>query len=617
MGAPPSDVMLCVQVRFAVVVAACSAVLAGCSGGDDSTTLAPTGAGATGGSGATTSGGSGGKAGNSTGGVGGTTQSGGNAGSGGTGGSVSGGTGGTSGAGGGVPLPPEIEQAELLPAGIRRLTNEEFAASVTALLGVPLPADISLPPNARQDGFTRNAAQRVDPVLAKQLDAMAQALAANARPELQTLAPCSTPSGSDECASTFITSFGAKAYRRPLTQEEVDALLELYQVGLTGGSYAEGIELVIRGVLQSAGFLYITELGDGTASDPIALTPRELATSLSYLVTAQPPTDAFVARAEDGEFSTPEGRVQGAKDLLGTNDPARATVLRMMEEWLGVDRIVDTGKDLAAYPRWNDAVRASMAGELRAFVDSVVSSGGTVGDLIGADWTMVNSDLASLYGISFPGGTGFQRVSLADTGRRGILNQGAFLSVYAHASESAPVLRGVALLERIVCLPPDSPTSTDKEIPAPPQPDETNTTRERFEAIHSRDPWCAGCHSTIDALGFSFEHFDGMGMHRTRENNKDVNAATTVTADMGMGFTGDFANSEELALALSENAEVRACFARHLFRSAAAMSGPAVQPSEDAFVEAWRANPAAEPGSIVEAILAYAASPVFAYRRAQ
>jgi hypothetical protein len=610
--------MVGTHVRFAAVVAAWSALLAGCSGGDDATTLAPTGAGATGGTGSTSSGGSGAAAGNSSINVGGTTQSGGNAGSGmttgGTGGS---GAVGTGGAGGGVPLPPDIEQAELLPAGIRRLTNEEFAASVFALLGVALPPDISLPPDARQDGFTRNAAQRVDPVLAKQLDAIAQTLAANARPQLQTLAPCTTAAGSDECASSFIASFGAKAYRRPLDAAEADALLGLYQVGFTDGSYEEGIELVIRGVLQSAGFLYITELGDGTASDPIALTPRELATSLSYLVTAQPPTDAFIARAEDGEFSTPEGRAQGALDLLGTNEPARATVLRTVREWLGVDRIVDTGKDLSAYPLWNDDVRTSMIGELRAFIDAVVSSRGTVGELLGADWTMVDPTLASLYGVTFPGGDGFQRVSLAGTGRRGILNHGAFLSVYAHASESAPVFRGVALLDRIVCQPPESPTSTNMEIPAPPQPDATNTTRERFEAIHSTDPWCAGCHSSIDALGFSFEHFDGMGMYRERENGKLVNAATTVTTDMGMDFSGDFANSDELALSLSQSAVARACFARHLFRSSAAMSGPAVQASEDAFVEAWRANPAAEPGVVVEAILAYAASPLFAYRRAQ
>jgi hypothetical protein len=608
------------KVRFAAVVAAWGAVLAGCSGGGDPTTLAPTGAGATGGAGSTTSGGSGGAG--STLNVGGTT-SGGNAGSGVTGGSGGAGAVGAGGAGGGVPLPPDTEKAELLPAGIRRLTNEEFAASVLSLLGVPLPADISLPPDARQDGFTRNHAQRVDPVLAKQLDAVAQTLAANARPQLETLAPCSAPAGSEDCASSFIASFGAKAYRRPLTPDEAEALLGLYQVGVTDGSYAEGIELVIRGVLQSAGFLYITELGDGTASDPIVLTAREVATSISYLTTAQPPSEAVLARAEAGDFSTPEGRLALAGELLNTGAPAEATVLRMVREWLGVDRIVETGKDMAVYTAWSDDVRTSMIGELNEFIEAVVRPGGTVGELLGADWTMVDTRLAPLYGVTFPGGSDFQRVSLAGTGRRGILNQGAFLSVYAHASESAPVLRGVAVLDRIVCLPPEAPTSTDREIPAPPQPDKTNTTRERFEALHSKDPWCAGCHSTIDALGFSFEHFDGMGMRRVEnmvedmENGKPVNAVTTVTSDMGMDFSGTYQNSEELALALAQSPSVRACFARHLFRSSAAVSGPGVQLSEDSFVESWRANPSAEPGGIANAILAYVESPLFAYRRAQ
>jgi hypothetical protein len=608
--------MVRTKVRLAAVVAAWSAVLAGCSGGGAPTEVGSQGAGATGGSGSAATGGSGGFG--STLNVGGTEQSGGTAGKGGgtTGGSGGAGAVGTGGAGGGVPLPPDTEKAELLPAGIRRLTNAEFAASVGALLGVPLPADISLPPDARQDGFTRNAAQRVDPVLAKQLDAIAQALSASARPQFDTLAPCAEAGGSDECAASFIASFGAKAYRRPLTSEEAAALLDLYTIGFTDGSYAEGIELVIRGVLQSAGFLYITEIGDGTASDPIALTPRELATSLSYLVTAQPPTDAFVARAEAGEFTTPEGRAQGALDLLNTAG-AQATVLRMVREWTGVDRIVDTGKDLTAYPLWNDGVRTAMIGELDAFITAVVVGGGGVGDLLGADWTMADATLADLYGVTFPGGNGFQRVSLAGTGRRGILNQGAFLSVYAHASESAPVFRGVAVLDRIVCLPPDSPTSVDMEVPAPPQPDKTNTTRERFEAIHSTQSWCAGCHSTIDAIGFSFEHFDGMGMFRETENSKPVNSATSVTSDMGMDFSGDYANSDELALALSQSASVRACFARHLFRSSAAVSGTAVQTSEDSFVESWRANPSAESGNIVQAILAYASNPIFAYRRAQ
>jgi hypothetical protein len=610
--------MLRTKVRVAAVVAACSAVLAGCSSGGAPTEIESPGAGATGGTGAGAASGAGGSGSSLN--VGGT-ESGGAAGKGGSGtGGAAGagaiGSGGSGGSGGGVELPPDTNEAELLPAGIRRLTNAEFAASVYALLGMPLPENISLPPDARQDGFTRNNAQRVDPVLAKQLDAVATALAAAARPQIRTLAPCAQSAGSEDCATSFITSFGAKAYRRPLTSEEGAALLDLYTIGLTDGSYDEGIELVIRGVLQSAGFLYITEIGDGTASTPIALTPRELATSLSYLITAQPPTDAFVARAEAGEFATPEGRAQGASDLLGTGGP-QATVLRMVREWVGVDRIVDTGKDLTAYPDWSDGVRNSMIGELDAFVSAVVDDRGSVADLLGADWTMADRTLGTLYGVAtVPGGAAFERVSLAGTGRRGILNQGAFLSVYAHASESAPVFRGVAILDRIVCLPPESPTTTNREIPAPPQPDKTNTTRERFESIHSTDPFCAGCHSTIDAIGFSFEHFDGMGKFRARENNKDVDSATSVTSDMGMDFSGDFANSDELALALSQSAAVRACFARHLFRSSAAVSGTAVQASEDAFVEAWRADPAAESGSIVQAMLAYVASPIFAFRRA-
>jgi hypothetical protein len=601
------------MVRFTAVVAAWSTVLAGCSAGDAPPTVDPgmtggTGSAATGGAGSGANGGGAGKA-----------QSGGAAGSGMMGGSGGAGAVGSGGAGGGVALPPDTTPAELLPAGIRRLTNEEFAGSVSALLGVTLPANITLPPDARQDGFTRNHAQRVDPVMAKQLDAIAQTIAAGARPQFESLAPCSTPGGSVECASTFIASFGAKAYRRPLTTEEETALLDLYQVGLDGGSHAEGIELVIRGVLQSAGFLYITEIGDGTASDPIALTPRELATSLAYLVTAKPATDALVARAEAGEFSTPEGRAQAARELLEAGDETPAPVLRMIREWLGVDRIVDVGKDQQVYSKWNDAVRTSMIGELRAFTDEVVKTDGGVSDLLGADWTMVDENLANneLYNItSFPGGDGFRRVSLAGTKRsRGILNQGAFLSVFAHASESAPVFRGVAVLERIVCLPPESPTTLNREIPAPPQPDKTKTTRERFE-MHSTDPFCAGCHASIDAIGFSFEHFDGMGMFRD-DDNGPVNAVTTVTSDMGMDFSGTYQNSDELALALSQSPAVRACFARHLFRSSAAVSGPAVQASEDDFVETWQNDPAAEPGGINASIIAYAASPLFAFRRAQ
>jgi hypothetical protein len=108
-----------------------------------------------------------------------------------------------------------------------------------------------------------------------------------------------------------------------------------------------------------------------------------------------------------------------------------------------------------------------------------------------------------------------------------------------------------------------------------------------------------------------------MGQFRTTENGKPINSVTTVTSDMGMDFSGTYADSAELATALSESAVVRACFARHLFRSAAAASGVEVQPSEDSFVRLWEKDPVAEPGSITQSIVAYVTSPLFVYRRAQ
>ena len=539
----------------------------------------------------------------------------GSGGSAGSAGSSVAGNGGSSGAG--TSGEPTTEQ--LLPARIRRLTNEEYAWSVRALLGVEPPMEINFPPDARQDGFTRNDAQRVDSVLAKQLDASAQILAAQARERVAELAPCAEPSGSDACAQSFIAAFGARAFRRPLADDEKSGLLAVYELGASDAAYADGIALVTRAMLQSAGFLYLTELGDGTGTDRLVLTPHELASQLSYLITAQPPTEALLAAAESGALDTAEGRLDAARQLIGSGEAAKATILRHVREWLGIDRILETGKDTTVYPDFTPEVRTSMAGEADAFIASIGfrDGYGTVGELLGADWTMVDPTLAAYYGVTYPGGSGFQRVSLVDTHRRGLLNQGAFLSVYAHASESAPVFRGVAVMERLACNPPESPVNIPN-IPPPPQPDTVSTTRERFENLHgSNNPVCTGCHFEIDSVGFTFEAFDGAGRYREQENGKTVNTVTDIPDSLGFEFTGEMLDSSALAGAMAESAVVRTCFARHLFRSVAATSGDPLTPSEDAFIAAWRGDPIAEPGSIVNTILTFVASPLFRYRRAQ
>jgi hypothetical protein len=521
---------------------------------------------------------------------------------------------GTAGASGGV-------MSALIPARIRRLTNAEYDASVKALLGTTqTPAASTFPPDARQGGFSLNDAQRIDPVLAKQLSAAADALAteAAANGTLMRLAPCADPtSGGAACAKTFIQSFGAAAYRRPLADAEAADLNSLYAAGAEGATYVDGIGLVVRGVLQSAGFLYLTELGDGAAAPPPTFTlgAFETASALSYLVAAAPPDDPLLAAARAGQLAGADARESHARRLLATPG-GQARLVRVVREWLGIDGIADVAKDTTVYPGFA-ALRPSMDTESVSFIGEVLGKGtGTVGELLGADWSVVDAPLAQAYGVALGADTsagGMPRTSLAGSGRRGILNQGAFLSVYAHASETAPVLRGVAVMRRVACLNVPSPTSLNIVV-TPPVPDPSKTTRQRY-SVHATDAVCASCHTNIDAFGFSFEGYDAMGSARTMDANQPVDTSTVVMA--GTDFDGAFADSNALALALSGSADVRTCLARQLFRASAGRSDGSINASEDAFVAAWQAEPLAMQGNLVETIVSFVRSPAFVQRRAQ
>ncbi len=499
-------------------------------------------------------------------------------------------------------MPDGTPAAALLPARIRRLTNAEYDASVRVLAATMQSPAKSFAPDLRHDGYTLNEAQRVDPLLAKQLASAAEGIAAELRTNLDAHAPCADPTTQAEtCAQAFIASFGARAYRRPLDQAEQEALLALYRVGAEGAAYADGVELVARGLLQSAGFLYLTELGEG-AGPVVTLTPYELSSSLAYLLTEAPPDAELVEAALAGALATPEGREQQARRLLGST--ARARGVRILREWLGVDRLELTAKDSNIYREF-ETVKASMVQETDAFINELVSaSSGTVGELLSADWTVADAPLAKFYGA-----TGAGRVTLS--GRRGLLNQGAFLAVYAHATETAPVLRGVAVARRVACLNIQSPTELNINV-VPPVPDPSKTTRERF-SVHSTDVDCASCHSAIDAFGFAFEHFDGMGKYREMDNGLKVDSTAMVA--VGADFDGAYADSNELAVALAASPTVRSCFARHMFRASSGTSGTAAKASEDAFVEFWASQPLAEQGNIAETLIAYVKSTLFAQRR--
>jgi hypothetical protein len=493
---------------------------------------------------------------------------------------------------------------------------------VRVLLGATSAPSVELgfPPDAKQGpanspagpAFTVNDAQRVDPVLVQKLDAAALALVAEARASgrLEALAPCADASGAggEACAKQFIQSFGAKAFRRPLFEAEAAGLLAAYRIGATGYTHADGIDVVARIVLQSPGFLYLTEIGAEGASATFTMTPSEIAMSLSYLLTAEPPDDELLAAAVAGTLASAEGREAQARRLMAA--PAgRERFVRVVREWLGIDDVARREKSQSVYPEFADVSHA-IEQESRAFIDEVFTrENGSFSELLTADWTIADPKLAAIYGV--PAAADGQRTSLAGVARRGILNQAAFLSVFASNNSSHPVFRGVAMMRRVACLDIPDPGALGIVVSFP-AADATKTTRDRF-AQHAMDASCAGCHKTIDNFGFALEGFDGMGKQRTSENGLVVD--TSVTLSTGSDLDGAYAGAPELVDALSRSEAVRSCLARQIFRSTAARSDASMKVAEDAFLETWKQLPPEQQDRLPDVLVAFVKSPLFVQRR--
>ncbi len=557
--------------------------------------------------------------------------------------STSGTGGGTVGAGaaGGGGAGGVASDNPLLPARIRRLTNAEYAASVFALLGVDTAASVAgFPRDATQTlGFTVNDAQIVSSVLASQLDRSAQALIAAARQsgQFDFLAPCGDPIGDGEtCARSFVQSFGTRAYRRPLTGEDIEPLMALYRAGAAeGGTYDDGIDFVTRAILQAPSFIYLTELGEsgaGSPPGPTALTRYEIASLLSYVATAGPPDKVLLDNVD--ALATADGRGQQLRRLLPSLE-ARTRWVRVVREWLGIDGIDEIGKDSNVYPSFTSNHNA-MAAESSSFIDEVLTNrAGTLQELLGAEWTIIDSTkgatddeigayYADFYGLRVDATALEDRVSLngATGGTRvGILNQGAFLSRFATATASHPVLRGVAVMRRLACLDLPDPVELDiNVIPPVPDPNTPKTTRALY-AAHAADALCNSCHRTIDNFGFAFEQYDGMGAFRGKEAVRGAGGivmlpvdSKTTLAGTGTDLDGGYADSNALARALSTSAVVRECMAHQIFRGATGRNDASMRGAEDKFVRQWRQLPADKQSSLIETLVALVRSDAFVER---
>jgi hypothetical protein len=468
--------------------------------------------------------------------------------------------------GGGNPDPTGGAVAETAGrAPLRRLTNAQYNETVRVLLGLQGDFADGFGPDEQVGGFNSNSTV---PVSATQVDKyreVAEQLAEQATmgAGLVRLAPCAPPaSAADACADQFIADFGKRAFRRPLTADEVSRYKTVYVAGSgPAGDFAGGINLVITAMLQSPHLLYMPELGEpASGASQLALTPYELATRLSYFFLGGMPDDALFAAADGRALGTPEQVATQARRLLGTPKATDALV-GFHRQWLMLDDILSTTKDAQAFPDFTPELLQAMDDEISAFVTGVLRDGDARLDtLLDADFSFVRGPLYALYGLPAPG-TGAAdvptRVQFPAGQRAGILTLAGTLTTFAHPDQSSPVARGFLVSDRLLCItPPPPPPNVDTTVPPP---DPNVTTRQRLEA-HRTNAACSTCHGLMDPYGLTFEHYDGIGRYRSKDGVQAVDATGTLPE---IGFVKD---AVDLMGHLATSDQVRSCVIASWFR---------------------------------------------------
>jgi len=338
------------------------------------------------------------------------------------------------------------------------------------------------------------------------------------------------------CAKDITANLARRAFRRPVTADEVTRLLKFYEAGRQGGgSFDQGIAQMVAAVLASPKFLYRSISGAAIPGNrgPLpntesALTDLELASRLSFFLWNTGPDEDLLQLAEAGGLRKPGAMEKQVRRMLA-DTKASSLVTNFAMKWLNLDGLDSVKPDPVVFPGFTDQLRRDFVTEVEAFLRSILLEERSLVDLLDADYTFLNERIARHYGIPDVAGTQFRKVRLAEKERWGLLGKAAVLMRTSYADRTSPVLRGAWVLDKILGTPPTPPppdTATDLSQKAGEPP---KTVRARLEQ-HRNKATCRQCHGVIDPTGLALENFDAIGAWRTtdRQANSAIDAATVL-----------------------------------------------------------------------------------------
>jgi cytochrome c551/c552 len=371
---------------------------------------------------------------------------------------------------------------------------------------------------------------------------------------------CKPQNKADEtsCARKIVTDLARRAFRRPVTDQDVNPLMAFYTAGTAnGGDFERGVRDAVTAVLASPHFLYRAESANPNGGTR-TLTDVELASRLSFFLWSSMPDDELINLAIQSRLSQPDVLAKQVRRMLA-DERAKTLVTDFSFQWLHLAKLDEIAPDSRQFPHasgLNDP-RKFFKQELELFVDSILRSDRSVVDLLTADHTFLNERLGGIYGMDNIRGHQFRRVTLENTSRHGLLGKAAILNLTANPNRTSPVLRGAWILDRLMGTPPAPPPPNVEALGENRAGQPAKTVRERIE-MHRSKPACMGCHAVMDPLGFALENFDTIGQFRTLDAGAKIDP-TGVLPD-GTSIKGPedlrralLARPDQFVQALTEN----------------------------------------------------------------
>lgn len=410
---------------------------------------------------------------------------------------------------------------------IRRLNRVEYNNTIRDLVGVNFsPAD-DFPSDDSGYGFDNiGDALSVSPLLLEKYLSAAEKILDSVAPEThRRIFTCIPREGTtNECSRTIIADFTRRAYRRPVTRQELDRLAALAESARKqGDGFVRSVKIALQAVLVSPHFLFRGEF-QPDPDNPKARRPLDdfaLAARLSYFLWSTMPDDRLFALAEKKRLR--KDLATEVRRML--EDPrSRQFVQNFGGQWLQTRNLELMLPDAQVFASFDSELRSAMRMETDMYFASLIAEDRSVLDLLAGDYTFVNERLARHYGMAGVQGPEFRKVSLKGTGRSGVLTHASVLTITSNPTRTSPVKRGKWVLENLLAQAPPPPPPTVPPLDETTQAAAGASLRQRMEQ-HRADPMCSSCHSVMDPIGFSLEHFDGIGAWREKDGTFPVDAS--------------------------------------------------------------------------------------------